>query len=138
MSLELWLSNLWFYSLQTGILILVGGFLPGSFVSGARPLVLLLASTHGRGVFSGVPTPSAGSLCLIRYPFHRLGELVLTTAQSTAFEGSPAAKLYPWLGGLLVTGILLRLIWLGIGSFRIYRLKSRSTSQPLAPASSGA
>ena len=31
MRLELWLSNLWFYSLQTGILILVGGFLPWIF-----------------------------------------------------------------------------------------------------------
>ena len=31
MSLELWMSNLWFYSLQTGILILVGGLLPWIF-----------------------------------------------------------------------------------------------------------
>ena len=31
MSLEIWLSNLWFYSLQTGILILVGGLLAWIF-----------------------------------------------------------------------------------------------------------
>ena len=31
MSLELWASNLWFYSLQTGILILVWGLLPWIF-----------------------------------------------------------------------------------------------------------
>ncbi len=133
MSLELWLSNLWFYSLQTGILILVGGVLvwtfrirsPGNLYFFWRLLmvVCLLLVFQPRAL---LPIPDPVSIPSIE-------ELNLSPAQSTAFEGSAAAKLYPWLGGFLVTGILLRLIWLGIGFCRIYRLKSRSTSQPLAP-----
>ena len=133
MSLDMWLSNLWFYSLQTGILILVGGVLvwtfrirsPGNLYFFWRLLmvVCLLLVFQPR---APLPIPDPVSIPSV-------AELVPNTTQSTTVEGNTAASLYPWLGALLVTGILLRLIWLGFGFCRIYRLKSRSTSQPLAP-----
>ena len=63
MSLELWLSNLWFYSLQTEILILVGGLLAWiSPAPRARPLVPLLASAAGGVSDPGISTWGPGSL----------------------------------------------------------------------------
>ena len=131
MSLELWLSNLWFYSLQTGILILVGGLLawllrlrsPGILYFYWRLLLVFCLLL----VFQ----PRAPIPMLDPVSIPSVEELVPSTTQSTTSDGSTAASLYPWLGALLVTGILLRLIWLGVGFCRIYRLRRRTTALPL-------
>ena len=131
MSLELWLSNLWFYSLQTGILILVGGLLawisrlraPGRLYLYWRLLLAgCLILVFQPGVPGALPDP-------VSVP--SLGVSVLTTAQAANPEARPVANLYPWLGGLLVSGIVLRLIWLGIGLFRLRRLKLSTVRLPL-------
>ena len=131
MSLELWLSNLWFYSLQTGILILVGGLLawisrlraPGRLYLYWRLLLAgCLILVFQPGVPGALPDP-------VSVP--SLGVSVLTTAQAANPEARPVADLYPWLGGLLVSGIVLRLIWLGIGLFRLRRLKLSTVRLPL-------
>ena len=131
MSLELWLSNLWFYSLQTGILILVGGLLawllrlraPGTLYFYWRLLMVfcLLLVFQPR---APIPTPDPASIPSVV-------ELVPNTTQSTPIEGYTAASLYPWMGALLVTGILLRLIWLGFGFYRLHRLKRKTAHHSL-------
>ena len=131
MSLELWLSNLWFYSLQTGILILVGGLLawllrlraPGTLYVYWRLLMVfcLLLVFQPRA-----PIPMADPASI-----PSVAELVPNTTPSTAVEGNTAASLYPWLGALLVTGILLRLIWLGFGFYRLHRLRRSTRRQSL-------
>ena len=131
MNLELWLSNLWFYSLQTGILILVGGLLawllrlraPGTLYFYWRLLMVfcLLLVFQPR---APIPTPDPASIPSVV-------ELVPNTTQSTPIEGYAAASLYPWMGALLVTGILLRLIWLGFGFYRLHRLKRKTAHHSL-------
>ena len=131
MNLELWLSNLWFYSLQTGILILVGGLLawllrlraPGILYVYWRLLLVscLFLVFQPR---APIPVPDPVSIPSVE-------ELVPNTTQSATVEGSKAASLYPWLGALLVTGMLLRLIWLGFGFNRLHRLRRNTTHQSL-------
>ncbi len=126
MRLELWLSNLWFYSLQTGILILVGGLLAWIFrlrEPGGLHLYwrLLLAGCLVLVLQPGVPESSPDQVAV-----PSLGVSVLTASQAENVSAGPVTNWYPWLGGLLVSGILLRLIWLGIGFFRLQRLKLRT------------
>lgn len=132
MNLELWLSNLWFYSLQTGILILVGGLLawisrlraPGGLHLYWRLLLagcLILAFQPG--VPESLPDPVPGPAFV---------ETVFTASPVENIQARPVANLYPWLGGLLVSGILLRLIWLGIGLYRLRRLKVSTVRLPLS------
>lgn len=49
-------------------------------------------------------------------------ELVATANPSPGAQGNTSANPHAWLGGLLVTGMLLRLIWLGVGSYRLHML----------------
>ena len=133
MNLELWMSNLWFYSLQTGILILVGGLLPWVLRLQAPGILhlywrllmvacLLLALQP----LAPISVPEPVSVPLVE-------ELVATTDPSSGVPGATSAGLYPWLGGILATGILLRLIWLGVGFYRLHRLRRRTTRQSLPP-----
>ena len=131
MSLELWMSNLWFYSLQTGILILVGGLLPWILRLQAPGIlhlywrllmvVCLLLALQPLAPMT-VPEPVSVS---------SVEELVATTNPSSEVQGGTSANPYSWLGGLLVAGILLRLIWLGVGFYRLHRLQRRTTRQSL-------
>ena len=131
MSLELWLSNLWFYSLQAGILILVGGLLAWTFrlrepgglhhywrLLLAGCLVLAFQPVVPESLPDPVAVPS-------------LGVSILTASQAANVSADPVTNWYPWLGGLLVSGILLRLIWLGIGLFRLRRLRLNTVRLPL-------
>ena len=133
MSLELWVSNLWFFSLQTGILILVGGLLPWIFrlrTPGILHLYwrllmvacLLLALQP----LAPIAEPEPISVPLVE-------ELVATANPSPAVQGSTSANPYAWLGGLLVTGMLFRFIWLGVGFYRLHCLQRRTTRQSLPP-----
>lgn len=133
MSLELWLSNLWFYSLQTGILILVAGVLawifrfrePGALYLYWRLLLagcLILAFQPG--VPESLPDPA---------PAPALAESVFPASPAGDAQARPIANLLPWLGGLLISGIVLRLIWLGIGLYRLHRLKLRTRKLLLPP-----
>ena len=94
----MWLSNLWFYSLQTGILILVGGLLawifrlrePGGLYLYWRLLLagcLILAFQPG--VPESLPDPD---------PLPSLGESVLPTAQA-ANRGPPRRQYISVAGG---------------------------------------
>ena len=126
MSLELSLSNLWFYSLQTGILILVGGLLawisrlrePGGLHLYWR---LLLAGCLVLAFQPGIPESSPDPVGV-----SSLGVTVLTVSPVADAAAGPVIDWRPWLEGLLVVGILLRLIWLGIGFYRLHRLKRRT------------
>lgn len=126
MSLELGLVNLWFYSLQTGILILGGGLLawifrlrdPGGVFFYWR---LLLAGCLILVFQPGVPEPLADSASI---PL--VESLILPATPVKAGETSQAANVYPLLGGLLVSGIALRLIWLGVGFYRLHRMRRRT------------
>ena len=131
MSLELSLSNLWFYSLQTGILILVGGLL--AWISRLRePGVLhlywrlLLAGclilAFQPAVSKSIPDPGG---------IPTLGVTVPTSSPVANVAAGPLIDWHPWLAGLLVAGILLRLIWLGIGYCRLRRLRRRTRCLPL-------
>ncbi len=131
MSLELSLSNLWFYSLQTGILILAGGLLawisrlhePGVLHLYWR---LLMAGCLILAFQSGIPEPSPDPGGV-----PSLGVTVLTSSPVANVAAGPVIDWRPWLAGLLVTGILLRLIWLGIGFYRLHRLNLRTRCLPL-------
>ena len=131
MSLELWMSNLWFYSLQTGILILVGGLLPWAFRLRAPGILHL----YWRLLVVACLLLAFQPLAPISAPepvsFPSVEELVATTGPSPGGQSSTSANLYPWLGGLLVTGMLLRLIWLGVGFYQLHRLRCRTTRQSL-------
>ena len=131
MSLELSLSNLWFYSLQTGILILVGGLL--AWISRLRePGVLhlywrlLLAGclilAFQPAVSKSIPDPGG---------IPTLGVTVPTSSPVANIAAGPVIDWHPWLAGLLAAGILLRLIWLGIGYRRLRRLRRRTRCLPL-------
>lgn len=133
MSLELWVSNLWFYSLQTGILILVGGLLPWVFrlrTPGILHLywrlLMVACLLLVLQLLAPISVPEPISVPLVE-------ELVATANPSPGVQGSTSANPYAWLGGLLVTGILLRLIWLGVGFYRLHRLQRRTTRQSLTP-----
>ena len=131
MSLEIWLSNLWFYSLQTGILILVGGLLAWIFrlrEPGGIHLYwrLLLAGCLMLAFQPGVPESLPDPAIALT-----LGESVFPVSPVGNVQARPVANMYPWLGGLLISGILLRLVWLGIGFRRLHRLKLRTRHLPL-------
>ena len=133
MSLELWLSNLWFYSLQTGILILVGGLLAWIFRLRAPGGVhlywrLLLAGCLILAFQPGVPGALPDPV-----PVPSFGETVFPVSAMANVPAPPVANLYPWLGGLLILGIVLRSVWLGIGLYRLHRLKLRTRHLPVPP-----
>lgn len=133
MSLELWMSNLWFYSLQTGILILAGGLLPWVFRLRAPGILhlywRLLMVACLLFVFqplAPISVPEPISVPLVE-------ELVGTANPSPGVQDSASGNPYTWLSGLLVTGVLLRLIWLGVGFHRLNRLQRRTMRQSLPP-----
>ncbi len=136
MSLELWLSNLWFYSLQTGILILVGGLLawifslrdPGGLYVYWR---LLLAGCLILVFQLGVPAPLPSSVPLL--PLSLIEHPVIPPSSLPTVEPRSVVNVYPWLAGLLVTGLLLRLIWLGVGFYRLHRIEGRTRRLSLPP-----
>ncbi len=131
MSLELWMSNLWFYSLQTGILILVGGLLPWAFRLRAPGILHL----YWRLLMVACLLLALQPLAPISVPepvsVPSVEALVATTGPSPGGQSSTSANLYLWLGGLLVTGLLLRLTWLGVGFHQLHRLRCRTTRQSL-------
>ena len=131
MSLELWMSNLWFYSLQTGVLILVGGLLPWVFRLRAPGILHLYWRLLMVACLLLVLQPRAPITVPEPISVPSVEELVATADPSPGVQNSTTANLYPWLGGLLVTGILLRLIWLGVGFYRLHRLNRRTTRQSL-------
>ena len=134
MSLELWMSNLWFYSLQTGILILVGGLLPWIFRLRTPGILHLYWRVLMVACLLLVFQPLAPiAVPETNFPFHWSRKLVATANPSPGVQGTTSASRYAWLGGLLVTGMLLRLIWLGVGFYRLHRLKRRTTRQSLPP-----
>ena len=133
MSLEMGLANLWFYSLQTGLLILVGGLLPWIFrlhePGGLYHYWRLLLAGCLILVFQpGIPEPLPASLAL---PL--VEELVLPTSPLTVAETSQAPSVYPLFGILLVSGIVLRLIWLAVGFYRLRRLRRRTRRLDVPP-----
>jgi len=133
MSLELWMSNLWFYSLQTGILILVGGLLPWVFRLRAPGILhlywrLLMVACLFLVFQPLAPISVQGPISV---PF--VEELVATANPSPGVQDSNSGNPYVWLSGLLVTGVLLRLIWLGVGFYRLYRLQPRTMHHSLPP-----
>ena len=133
MSLELWMSNLWFYSLQTGILILVGGLLPWIFRLRAPGILhlhwrLLMVACLLLVIQPLAPISVSGPIS-----FPLVEELVATANPSPGVQASASGNPYAWLSGLLVTGILLRLIWLGVGFYRLHLLQRRTTRQSLPP-----
>lgn len=133
MSLELSLSNLWFYSLQTGILILAGGLLV-RFLRLREPRSLylfwrvLLAVCLLLVFQPGVPDPLSDPVSV---PVAE--ELILPASPVTVSETDQAADVFPMLGVLLVSGILLRLIWLGAGFYRLRRLRRRTRRLVVPP-----
>lgn len=133
MSLELSLSNLWFYSLQTGILILTAGLLI-RFLRLREPRSLylfwrFLAAVCMLLVFQpGVPDPLSDP---VRVPLAE--EPMLTVSPVTVSETDQAADVFPMLGVLLASGILLRLIWLGAGFYRLHRMRRRTRRLDLPP-----
>ena len=133
MSVELWMSNLWFYSLQTGILILVGGLLPWIF----RLRVPRILHVYWRLLLVAclllVLQPKTPIAVQEPISVPLVEELVATANPSPGGQGSTSANPYAWLGVLLVTGILLRLIWLGVGFYGLHRLQRRTTRQSLPP-----
>ena len=133
MSLEMWMSNLWFYSLQTGILILVGGLLPWIFRLRAPGILHLYWRLLMVACLLLVLQPLAPITVPEQISVPSVEELVATANPSPGGQNSTPANLYPWLGALLVTGILLRLIWLGVGFYRLHRLQRRTTRQSLPP-----
>ncbi|MCY3777568.1 MAG: hypothetical protein OXH11_16460, partial [Candidatus Aminicenantes bacterium] len=133
MSLELWMSNLWFYSLQTGILILVGGLLPWIFRLRAPGILHLYWRLLMVACLLLILQPLALNTVSEPISVPLVEELVATANQSPGVQGSNSVNPYAWLGGLLVTGILLRLIWLGVGFHRLHLLQHRTTRQSLPP-----
>ena len=133
MSLELSLSNLWFYSLQTGILILAGGLLV-RFLRLREPRSLylfwrvLLAVCLLLVFQPGVPDPLSDPVSV---PVAE--ELILPASPVTVSETDQAADVFPMLGVLLVSGILLRLVWLGAGFYRLRRLRRRTRRLVVPP-----
>ena len=133
MSLELSLSNLWFYSLQTGILILAAGLLvrilrlrePRSLYLFWRVLLAVcLLLVFQPGVPEPLPDPVSVPLA---------EELILPASPVTVSETDQAADVFPILGIVLASGILLRLIWLGAGFCRLRRLRRRTRRLVLPP-----
>ena len=133
MSLELSLSNLWFYSLQTGILILAAGLLV-RFLRLREPRSLylfwrvLLAVCLLLGFQPGVPDPLSDPV-----PVPLAEELTLPVSPVTVSGTDQAADVFPVLGVLFLAGILLRLIWLGTGFYRLHRLRRRTRRLVLPP-----
>ena len=136
MSLELSLSNLWFYSLQTGILILAAGLLI-RFLRLREPRSLyvfwrvLLAVCLLLIFQPGVPDPMTDPVSV---PLAE--EPMLPVAPVTVSESDQATNLFPMLGVLLVSGVILRMIWLVTGFCRLHRLRRRTRRLVLPPASS--
>ncbi len=133
MSLELSLSNLWFYSLQTGILILAAGLLVRFFrLRESRSLYffwrVLLAVCLLLVFQPGAPDPLSDPVSV---PLAE--EMIVPAFPVTVTEAEQAADVFPILGGLLAFGILLRLIWLGAGFFRLSRLRRRTRRLVLPP-----
>ena len=133
MSLELSLSNLWFYSLQTGILILAAGLLVRFFrLQEPRSSYLfwrvLLAVCLLLVFQPGVPEPLSDPVSV---PLAE--EPVLPVSPVTVSGTDQAADLFPMLGVLLVSGTILRLIWLGAGFYRLRRLRRRTRRLVLPP-----
>ena len=133
MSLEMSLSNLWFYSLQTGILILAAGLLIRLFrLREPRSLCLfwriLLAACLLLVFQPGVSEPLSDSASV---PL--TGERVLPVSPVTVNESNQTVDVIPILGGLLVCGVILRLIWLGTGLYRLRLLKRRTRRLVLPP-----
>lgn len=133
MSLEPSLSNLWFYSLQTGILILAAGLLVRFFrLRESRSLHLfwrvLLAVCLLLVFQPGVqdPLPDPVSVPLAEEP-------MLPVSPAAVSETDQAVDVFPILVVLLVSGILLRLIWLGAGFYRLRRLSRRTRRLVLPP-----
>ena len=133
MSLELWMSNLWFYSLQTGILILVGGLLPWVFRLRAPGILHLYWRLLMVACLLLVLQPLAPITVPEPISVPLVEELVATANPSPGVQHSASANPYAWLGGLLVTGMLLRLIWLGVGFYRLHCLQRRTKRQSLPP-----
>lgn len=134
MSLELSLSNLWFYSLQTGILILAAGLLVRLFrLREPRGLCLfwrvLLAVCLLLVLQPGVPDSLSGPVSV---PTLAEG-MILPASPVTVSETDQAADVVSMLGVLLASGILLRLIWLGAGFYRLRRLRRRTRRLVLPP-----
>lgn len=133
MSLELSLSNLWFYSLQTGILILAAGLLIRFFrLREPRSLYLfwrvLVAVCLLLVIQPGVPDPLSDPVSV---PVAE--EVILPASPVKVSETDQSADVFPTLGVLLVSGILLRLIWLGAGFCRLRRLRRRTRRLVLPP-----
>lgn len=133
MSLELSLSNLWFYSLQTGILILAAGLLIRFFrLREPRNLYLFwrillavcLLLVFQPGVTEPLPDPVPAPLA---------EEPMLPVSTVTVSETDQAADVFPMLVVLLVSGVILRLIWLGAGFYRLRRLRRRTRRLVLPP-----
>ena len=96
MSLELWMSNLWFYSLQTGILILVGGLLPWIFRLRAPGilhlywrLLMIACLLLAFQLLAPISVPEPISLALV--------EELVATAPSPGIRDSVSANPYAWL-----------------------------------------
>ena len=85
---------------------------------GVQPLVLQPSdrnSDSGRGT-SALDLSSAHT----RRIQHLYWRLLMVACLLLVLQIS--ANPYAWLGGLLVTGILLRLIWLGVAFYRLHML----------------
>ncbi len=126
MNLELSLSNLLYYSLQTGILILAAGLLI-RFLRLREPRSLyvfwrILLAVCLLLVFQpGVPDPLSDPVSV---PL--ADDPMLPVSPVTVSETNQAADHFPLLGVLLASGVLLRLIWLGAGFYRLHRLRRRT------------
>ena len=134
MSLEMSLPNLWFYSLQTGILILAAGLLIRLFrLREPRSLCLfwriLLAACLLLVFQPGVSDTLSDPVSVP--PLAE--EVILPASPVTVSETDQVADLVPMLGILLVSGILLRLIWLGAGFYRLRCLRRRTRRLVLPP-----
>ncbi len=133
MSLEMSLSNLWFYSLQTGILILAAGLLVRFFrLRESRSLYffwrVLLAVCLLLVFQPGAPDPLSDPVSV---PLAE--EMIVPASPVTVSETEQAADVFSILGVLLAFGILLRLIWLGAGFYRLRRLRRRTRRLVLPP-----
>ncbi len=133
MSLESGLSNLLFYCIQTGFLILVGALLVWIFRL-REPSVLhlywrLLLVVCLLLLFQ--PEAKSSLPELVSVPL--IEEAGLATAPQATASAGRRLNFYPWLGGVLVAGVLLRLIWLGIGFYRLHRLRRTSRVMTVEP-----
>jgi len=127
-----WLGNLAEYSLQVGLLVTVGGLLP---------VVFRLREPRLRLVYWQVLLACCLLLPFVQ-PWHEPGPATFSTRFDFVASATPATVGHGlswgfWVGAVLGTGVVARLLWLGVGMIRLARLRTTAKEMDDVPVEAG-